>query len=155
MAFFQFLFVHETVHLIASAVIALLLWKVYSNRWVIAISLIAGLLIDIDHLFDYVIDYPRVVGPIFDLSKITLYDYMSSAGKVYVLFHSLDFIWIWWFVGRFLNSKLKVKGIEWALILPIVLHIFVDYASYTPHPLGYFLLFRIFHNFSQDRFNGG
>ena len=154
MSYFQFLFEHETVHFVVSAIIALLLWRIYSNRWVIVVSLIAGLLIDLDHLFDYAIGYLSLIGPTLDLSKIVLFDYMSAAGKVFVLFHSLDFIWVWWFVGRFLNGKLKVKGIEWALILPIALHIFVDYAYYTPHPFGYFLIFRILNNFSQNRFNG-
>ena len=154
MAFFQFLFVHETVHLIASAVIALLLWKVYSNRWVIAISLIAGLLIDIDHLFDYVIDYPRVVGPIFDLSKITLYDYMSSAGKVYVLFIA----WILSGSGG-LSAVFKLQtqsqryrmGFDSPHCSTYLCRLCVLHAS----PIRLFLLFRIFHNFSQDRFNGG
>lgn len=156
MSFLQFLAAHETIHLITSAIIALLLWKIYSNKWVIFISLFAGLFLDVDHLFDYILDYLALVGPVFDLNKITAFfgDYMKASGKIYVPLHSLDFLWIWWFIGRYLNSTLKVRGLEWALILPITLHILVDHASYMPHPLAYFLFYRISHNFSRDSFNG-
>lgn len=156
MPFIEFLTAHEIIHLVSSAMIAVLLWKIYSNKWVVAISLVSGIFLDADHLVDYVLDYIAFVGPVFDFSKFTSMwgDYMKAAGKIYVPLHSLDLVWLWWFLGRYLNSIIKTRGLEWALILPITLHILVDHASYMPHPLAYFFLFRLSHGFSRDSFNG-
>ena len=120
MSYFQFLFEHETVHFVVSAIIALLLWRIYSNRWVIVVSLIAGLLIDLDHLFDYAIGYLSLIGPTLDLSKIVLFDYMSAAGKVFVFFHSLDFIWIWNCINFIFSSSFQPLKVE-SIFLPFFL----------------------------------
>lgn len=156
MPFIEFLTTHETIHLVTSAMVAALLWKIYSNKWVVIVSLAAGIFLDVDHLVDYVIDYIAFAGPVFSLAKFTSMwgDYMKAAGKIYVPLHSLELVWLWWFVGRFLNQKLKIKGVQWALILPIALHIIIDHASYMPHPLAYFFFYRLSQGFSRDSFNG-
>ncbi len=156
MTFLEFLFVHESIHLATSAVTALILYSIFRNRLVFIMALIAGMVIDVDHLFDYFLDYLRLYGPVLNLDKlIPLFgNYMRAAGKIYVPFHSLDLLWVWWFVGRYLNSLLRVKGMEWALIFPLGLHILVDHATYLPHPLAYFFFYRLTHNFSRDSFNG-
>lgn len=150
----QFLSLHETIHFASSAIIAILLWKVYRNKWVVVTSIIAGMLIDADHLFDYILGYLTLIGPVLDLDKVAaLGDYFKASGKVYVPLHSLDFMWIWWFFGQKLNHFFRATGIEWAIIISFTMHILVDYASYMPHPLAYFFLFRLSHSFNRDSFN--
>ncbi len=153
----SFILYHDSIHLAISVLIGLLLVRIYKSRAVFIVSILSGILIDSDHLFDLALAYLNTIGPVFNAQKVIgLFNtqYMVDTGKVYVLFHSLDLIWVWWIIGKWLNNVFRTRGLQWALLLPMLAHILVDYASYTPNPLAYFLFFRFWHNFSSDSYQG-
>src|SRR5438105_3107149 len=97
-------YIDIATHIAASLLIALVLWSYYGNPkkklfLVCSISLIAGLLIDIDHLFDYVLAF----GWNFDFSKFMKGDSFTHTHKIYVLFHAFEYVGLltlWAFVTK-------------------------------------------------------
>jgi len=153
----KFILYHESIHFLMSSAVAFLIWKIYPSPLVFIFSIFAGVVIDADHLFDLIFGYLKIKGRNFSTSKLVTFfynDYMSAAGKVYVILHSLEFIWVWWLIGRYLNPVFDVKGLEIALTFPLLIHILMDYAAYMPHPLAYFLFYRLWHKFGQDSYHG-
>ena len=148
----QFFIFHDSIHFFISLIIGLLLSKIYKNRLIIFVSIFVGIFIDADHLVDLFLVYLNKFGLPIKVDKlISLFysPYMKEAGKIFVPLHSIDLLWVWWLIGRRLNPVFKVKGIEWAVSLSIITHILIDYASYSPNPMAYFLLFRVINNFGR------
>lgn len=153
----KYIIYHESIHLIISTIIAFVLWKIYPYPPVVITAILSGVLIDSDHLFDLIFGYIKNVDGAFSLNKLSAFfygNYMRIADKIYIPLHSLEFVWVWWFIGYFLNSLFAARGLEWAFLIPILVHILVDYAVYTPHPLAYFFFFRLLHKFSRNCYHG-
>ncbi len=145
------LFYHEIPHFILTVIIAgAFYWKFRDWRLVLTCFLM-GILIDVDHLFDFWA-YSGVGSNIF---KMFSYDYFRQSQKVYVLLHGWEFLPFWWLIGRYLNQRLKIKGLEWALTIAYFGHLLVDqFSGYTSNLFAYSLIYRILIKFDLGKFNG-
>ena len=143
-------FGHEIVHLVLTGVIAgFLFWRFKDWRLVIVAFLI-GIFIDIDHWFDYFAYFSLRIN-LTDFFNVA--SYVIPAGKIYVPLHGWEFVIPFWLIGRWIGKKFKVKGLEWAILLAYLGHLFWDQFSFPHHPLAYSFIYRLLNNFSLESFN--
>lgn len=141
---------HESVHFLLTLGIAPFLFKHFRDWRLILACFLFGMLIDLDHLFDFFAFY----GLDFDWRKFFINGYADKAEKIYVLLHGWEFVLPLWFFGKWAGKKLKIKGLEWAVFLSYLGHLLIDHFSFPHHPLAYFFFHRLLNNFSQMSFNG-
>lgn len=146
----RFLLFHETIHIIFTAIVSLLLYYKFKNWRLILVAFFVVIFLDVDHLFDYFL-YEMKTGILtFPFTR----DYFYGSQKVFVFFHGWEWVIPLWFIGKKAGKNLNSKGLEWALILPFLGHLIVDQLFYTSNPFGYFIIYRILTGFNINRFNG-
>jgi len=105
----------------------------------------AAILIDADHLLDYVLEVPFKK---WTWRAALRGDYFPSARRVYVILHGYDEAMLFgWFVG-----KSSGAAMGWGLAIGMIIHIAKDQMDYRGHPLRYVLLFRALKGFPNDIF---
>jgi hypothetical protein len=145
----NFLFHHEFYHYLVTIIIILILYGIFKNYWVILFAVVTGILVDIDHLFDYLYYSVHHSSLRFPFAV----DYFKGSMKVFVLFHGWEYIPLLFFLGKYLEILLNTNGIMLALILGYTGHLTIDVITYRPSPLGYFLLYRLINGFNIVKFN--
>jgi len=112
----------------------------------IAVSTFAiGFLIDGDHLFDYAVYcFQKRRRPNFR-------EFFNSScspppSRIYILLHSYELLLLIWLMA------ISFSAFPWAVWLSLSFgaHLLMDYLAYRPHPLCYFLTFRIIRGFSYE-----
>lgn len=147
----RYFVIAESQHFFLSLIIALFLFWRHRDWRLISACLLFGFLIDADHLVDYFAFY----GLNFNLNRFfNVLSYMEPSGKIYIPLHGWEFVILFWFIGKRIGKKFKIKGLEWALSLPYLGHLFLDNFSFSHHPLAYSFIFRLLNNFSLKSFNG-
>lgn len=146
----SFLFFHETVHLIFTAILSIFLYFRFKNWKLILVAFFVVIFLDLDHLFDYFV-YSLKTGS-FTFLFVT--DYFHGSGKVFVLFHGWELSIPLWYLAYKIGQRKNIVGLEWAMTLSYLGHLLVDQFFYTPNPLAYFLTFRILTGFDLNAFNG-
>ena len=112
-------------------------------------AFLLGVFIDADHLFDYFAYF----GWHFNLADFFhAGNYMEQAGKTYILLHGWEYLLPLWIIGRFLGKKVKARGLEWAVTLAYLGHLFWDQISFSHNPGAYFVVYRLLHHFSSTIF---
>lgn len=147
------LLIHESVHATLCIVAAILTYIIILRKtkltkklkWlVVAGAFLGGFFIDLDHLIDHFIAF----GFNFDLFSFLQGSSFELTRKVYVFFHA------WEFLPLFLLIiwKTKDKNFKYFMIaftLGFISHLLFDtYANNIN--IGYFLLYRILHNFDAE-----
>lgn len=137
----------ETIHFSLSVISGLLVGYLTSNYWALLPALVAGFLVDVDHLIDY-LHYSK-------LKKFNIKDFFSgrffdSSGKVYVLFHGYEYAFIFLILAIFLP---KLNWIFCSLSLSHLLHLLYDTLSNKPKWLTYSIIYRAINNFDHDKFD--
>src|SRR4030043_1399005 len=124
----------ESYHFFITLFIALLFyWR--SKDWrIIPLCFLFGFLVDIDHWFDY-FAYFGLKGNFIDFFDVE--NYMHPSGKIYVRFHCWEFVFLLWFLGRWLNKKFKIRNLEWAISLSYLGHLVIDFLTVSSHLLAY------------------
>lgn len=140
---------HEFIHLFLSLAVGFALWAVYKDKRLIIVSLISGVLIDVDHWIDYFLYF----GFNFNLKNfLDVSNYMVPAKKIYVLLHGWEYLPILFWVGSRWGRKIKLNGLPWAIVLPYGLHLIVDNLNVWRSPLVYSFLYRLFNSFNRGVF---
>ncbi len=146
------LFSHELVHFLIALVVGLFCWGKWRNWRLIVVALFVGMLVDVDHWFDYFLHYG------FNNISLGLFfnpaNYMVSSGKIYVPLHGWEFIPVLWLATLIVGQKIKITGLEWAVTGAYFGHLFWDQTSFAHHDLAYFFIYRLMNNFSIQSFNG-
>ena len=143
-----FLF-HEFVHLFLTGLVAGCFFWHYRDWRLIAVAFFFGIFIDIDHLFDYFVEFG------FDFRLWRFFDaseYIKPEGTVYVLFHGWEFIFVFAVVSYLIGRKFKIKGLVLTVILAYGLHLFWDHVSFAHHWLSYSFIYRAWFNFGKIAF---
>ena len=141
----------ELVHLSVTAMVAAFIWWRFRNWKLIIIVFLVGIFIDLDHWFDYFAYFG------FNINLSNFFNgesYIHANNKVFVPLHGWDLLVFYWLISYFLEKKLKIKGLSWAIVLAYVGHLLWDQISVSPHPLGYFFFYRLVNNFDLGAFNG-
>jgi hypothetical protein len=112
---------------------------------VVLISIIVGILIDLDHFVDYFLEVPFSEWKLSDAIAGTQ---LPSAKRVLVIFHGYDIaLFIGFCIFIFCDELL---GITVALVM--IVHIATDQFEYNGHPLRYIFLFRCLKGFPNSIF---
>lgn len=130
------------LHLICSLFAGYIAWKKFKGKQrtlllCIAVALLSGLFIDLDHLFDYFMAF----GLNFSLFKFFNGDMFVESGKAYVVFHAWEFLLVAC-VFFFRAKKKQTKMFLLAFILSMFLHLAVDITLFQVPFQEYSIIYR-------------
>ena len=129
-------------HFVSSLIGAGLVYAIFGNFISAIIFLISGLFLDLDHIFDYVREYG-----IKSLNIKTLCEtcYENKFDKVYIFFHSFEFLLILWIFITFY----KLNILWMALALGMSVHLIIDQFTNRAFGLTYFFTYRWVKRFKE------
>lgn len=114
----------------------------FTNSWVYtAMTVILGVLVDVDHVFDYIREEHR-----FDIKDMFIKSYKGDFEKFYCIFHAWEYIPLAWLAGVMLGN----------FTFPVVFtiaygaHLLPDQLMNNTRPFGYFLTYRIIKGFRME-----
>ncbi|RKY69598.1 MAG: hypothetical protein DRQ24_10600 [Candidatus Latescibacterota bacterium] len=111
----------------------------------VATAIIAGILIDFDHLIDYAVEVPVRN---WTLRNAIAGDHLPGAKRVFVFLHGYDAVIAYAFAAGFLLSP----SIGVGLAVGMLVHTATDQFDYDGHPLRYVLLYRLYRSFENSLF---
>ena len=128
-------------HVIASTGLGAIFWARSRDWRTMLISLVFGVLVDVDHFIDYWYSEGRVT---FDLETFMGTRYFKKRGRIFVLFHAWEYLPLLYFLWQ------AWKGRKWAVAATAAMstHVVFDHFLNDLKPLGYFLWWRIKHRFN-------
>jgi hypothetical protein len=141
------LLIQEIVHLLVGTALGLLVARVGKWRGVLSWALLSSLLIDVDHIVDYL----WTVGPHWDARALTTGSYFASSGRVMVLLHSWELAVVMVVIGLIVGDK-KYSVPLLGLGVGMIGHLFVDQIWYKQPWATYFLVVRWLHGFADPRY---
>ncbi|HBG62478.1 MAG: hypothetical protein A2Y03_07765 [Omnitrophica WOR_2 bacterium GWF2_38_59] len=131
-------------HVIISSGVALIIYG-WLHSWLCAFScLITGVLIDIDHAFDYFFTHKRIPLNFKELDNFCQYDIY---GKISLIFHSYELVIALWIVYSFFNIE-ALLGIA----VGATVHLLCDLIANPFKFRSYLLLYRHYHKYERKKF---
>lgn len=139
---------HEILHITASILAGLIVWKLYKKLWTSLIAaFFGGVLIDLDHLIDYYFAF----GPTFDLYYFTQgYQFLKS-GKVYILFHGWEYAFALLVIFIFIRHYKILASVILAFTLAMITHLTIDTLTNEMYFKSYFIVKRARVNFDMQK----
>ena len=137
-------------HVIVSLVLGGGIW-VFTQSFIAGLlCLFSGILIDVDHLIDYVINSGlkgfSVEEFYWTCLKLPQQKEQSKFKKVYLIFHAWEIAILLW------AGCLLFKSIYFlAIALGYTAHILMDNAVHVFHPFSYFIIYRLRKDFRTSR----
>ena len=127
-------------HIVASAGLGAIFWVRSRDVRTMLLSLVFGVLVDVDHLIDYWYAEGRVS---LDAREFLRARYWRKSGRIFVLFHAFEYLpplFFFWQAWR---------GRKWAVAATSAMsvHLVADHFVNDLRPLGYFILYRVAHRF--------
>lgn len=113
----------------------------------ILVGMLLTLLIDCDHLLDYILYF----GFNFSLEQLLSARYFVNSGKVRVILHAWEWLVLLLVLYNVFNKDLYKKVI-FLLFIALISQLIVDVFTYNTSFLSYSILFRAYHNFSISVF---
>ncbi len=100
------------IHIIITLEISLIVYFKFNNLYYVLMAVIGGILIDADHLVDYLIHCKKM-----SLKNLIFFSYQKKK-KVYLFFHSWELIILLSVIAFFIQSKsLQIFSFAWGLHL--------------------------------------
>lgn len=148
--FFGFIPRDELIHLLLSLLVGLLAYFRFNQNWyLIVVALFFGLLIDVDHFFDYFAYFGITFSP-EDFFNVC--SYMKPAGKIYVLLHGWEYLLVFGLASFYLERKLKLKGLVFTVFFSYLFHLLWDNTSLNHQSMAYSLIYRALNDFDLKNF---
>lgn len=135
-------------HLLFTLAAGLVAWKLYGTKGsksiIVALgaAFVSGILIDLDHLFDYFLAF----GFHFDLYTFLYNQQFVVTRKNYVVFHGYEYAALLG-ISLYWAKKRQIKMILLALLLSMLFHLVVDMMIYSIPVKHYSLIYRILTDF--------
>ncbi len=133
-----------TAHIIISFVISNVIYLAYHSLELSIISFLTGIFMDIDHVFEYFFQYG------FSMNfKDIYYAWLTFRfKKLYLVFHSLELVFVFWFLILFRNFSF----FWFAFCVGITQHIVFDiiFNNRFVSVYAYFLGYRINKGFKRE-----
>jgi membrane-bound metal-dependent hydrolase YbcI (DUF457 family) len=129
-----------------SAILGAGLWCL-AGPWAAAACLVAGVLVDLDHLFDYAMNYPwRRFHPrhFFHAFRLEVLD------RVFVLLHAWELVAAVWLAAWWSGWEPMLLGAA----VGLGVHLLLDQIFNAHNPAAYLLAYRLLHRFEGRRFYG-
>jgi len=121
-------------HVIASSIAGIIVWSYFKSFTYAAVTFMSGVLIDLDHVFDYYINH-SVTFRIRDVYKaICDFDFK----KLYLVFHSYELIILLWV----LIYTMRLGNFWKAIAIGMTQHIAMDQIGNPINTFGYFIIYR-------------
>ena len=118
---------------------------VFLKSWTAAFGcILSGVFLDIDHFFDYFLAKKGITLSYRELENYCTYD---KTGKLYLFFHSYEFLFLFWICLYFFNLKNAWIG----LAVGASAHILSDQFANPLKPLSYFISYRIQNAFKREK----
>lgn len=113
---------HLAFHVFLSVFAGMLAGRI-TKEWKYALlaALVGGVLVDLDHLLDYFLQF----GLTFNLQQFLSGAQFSTSGKLYIFFHAWEYVLIFSIVYFFVKH-VKVKAVLLGLALGLFLHLCAD-----------------------------
>lgn len=143
-------FVTLTEHLPATLLLAAIFWWLEQNLSLVCATLVFGWLLDIDHLFDYLL-WTCKQGQAISISDFLSGKQFMASQSVYIPLHSWELagaFFLFWYSQDAANLIPLCCGVA------LTVHLIQDQLSHRPHILGYFLCFRTLTKYDLARFCG-
>lgn len=132
-------------HLAVSTVSGILSYVAFDSFEVGASCFLSGILIDVDHVFDYL---TRIKIRTLSVSDFFHTELWGPQGKLRLVFHAWEYIPLLFLM--FLWPDLR--EISTGLIIGMALHLVLDHLYNKGHPLTYSIIFRWLNNFDFNCF---
>lgn len=131
-------------HVIVSAGLGSIFWAKSRDPRTMALSLVFGVLVDLDHFIDYWYAKRRIT---FDLHEFLHSRYWEGSKRLFVLFHAFEYLPLVFLLWQ------AWKGRTWAVAATAAMssHVLADHFINELGPLGYFILYRAANGFRADR----
>lgn len=141
-------FLHETIHIVLSLLAGFITYKIFQNQASPIFSLLffaflAGVLVDLDHLFDYFFAFGLRFNPKYFVKG---YNFLKSE-KIYTLLHGFEYVAVFLALTLIFKSEV-LKSIFLAITLAHFFHLTADIFLNNLPPKSYSLLYRAKHNFN-------
>ena len=143
-------YIDIVAHIIFSLLAGFIAWMLFAKgnkKWLtiaLIFALISGVVIDIDHLFDYFL----AVGPSFAYNLFINRQTYLQTGKMYILLHAFEYVAVLIFLTLYAKNK-KTKMIITALMLGLLFHLLTDIVLFSLPFTTYFITYRIITNFND------
>lgn len=138
---YRHLIVDLSTHIVVTLIVSIVIYKIYLSFTLVALVVVGGILIDVDHFIDYFL----YAGLKFNLKKFALIDFLKS-GKIYIFFHSWELVIFIYFTGLLLG----LGRYTLALSLGMLGHLLVD-SLFQKAFLPYSLFYRMWYNFDAHK----
>ncbi|QQG44065.1 MAG: hypothetical protein HYW86_04345 [Candidatus Roizmanbacteria bacterium] len=142
------LLLHESIHLAFTFLSIFVVWKKYKNFWVtLSAAFIGGILIDLDHIIDYVLAF----GLTFNLNFFLEGYQFLKTDKLFLFFHAYEYAFILGILFWFIKKNIKLKAFILALAISMFLHLIFDSYTNKIYVRSYFILERLNQNFDLKK----
>ncbi|MCK4463057.1 MAG: hypothetical protein KAU58_01965 [Candidatus Omnitrophica bacterium] len=129
-------------HVAASAAIGFLVYLYFKSASCAIISFLAGVLMDVDHIFDFHLNHGIKKHRLFFRTM-----YAHDLKKLILVFHSYELLILLW-LGIILFSLNKY----WiSFTIGFTQHMLFDRLTNPINFGGYFLLYRVYHKFDTEK----
>lgn len=108
-----------------------------------AACFLSGIFIDIDHIFDYWLARKQLF---VTYSKLFGFCGLERGGKLYLLFHSFEFLVLFWLI--FFTFQLNVFWL--GLGIGVTAHMIADQFANPLRPYALFFVYRLRHRFEKE-----
>ena len=130
------------VHTIVSGGLSIGFWAITRSWRAVLICFLCGILIDIDHVFDYILAKRRMPGSLSDLES---YCSREKEGKLYLIFHSYEIIVLLW-MGVIIHP---LRMAWWAFAVGMTVHMLLDNFHNPYRPYSLFFIRRLYFGFEK------
>ncbi len=141
-------------HVVLSTVVAGGAFSATSSVPIALAAFIVGAMIDLDHLDRIKGVEPKIrdllVHPIRTIRDLIGVIYWKRPDRVYIPLHSYELLILLWLIALPLNAIPLAVWISVAFLA----HLLADQIAYRPHPLFYFLTFRVLKKFKAEGITG-
>lgn len=111
----------------------------FTHSWVYAaMTVILGVLVDFDHVFDYIREEKK-----FDMKGMFIKSYAGDFERMYVIFHAWEYIPLSWIAGALAGNYTFSIVFSAAYFF----HMLPDQLMNNVRPFGYFMTYRIMKKF--------
>lgn len=131
-------------HLVTSAVGATAVYCFFENALCVVFFFLSSILIDLDHLFDYIHDCGIRN---FNFRSFCQWCYELRGDTIWLVFHSFELLFLLWVVITVL--KLNIYWVSFAL--GVTFHLLLDCIFNPIFALSYFFIFRWRHHFRSEK----
>jgi hypothetical protein len=121
-------------HMAVSVPVCAGVWFTTHSWFYVVMAFSLGVLIDFDHVFDYVREEGR-----FDMADMFTKSYHGDFHHLYVIFHAFEYVPIAWIAGFFMHN------FTFSLVFTVAYlgHMIPDQLMNNVRPWGYFMIYRI------------